>query len=148
TLVSGPTSLTAPAGATVEMVRSASDMHAAVVRASADADVVIMAAAVADYRPADGALSGKRTKSEDDWELRLVRTRDILADLGAARTGARPVLVGFAAETGEPVTAARRKLSSKRVYLFVANDVSTAGSGFDVETYDVSLGAGDRADAL
>lgn len=148
TLVSGPTSLTAPAGVTVEMVRSASDMHAAVMRASADADVVIMAAAVADYRPADGALSGKRTKSEDDWELRLVRTRDILADLGASRTGARPVLVGFAAETGDPVPAARRKLSSKRVDLIVANDVAKAGSGFDVETNEVTLVDADRAEAL
>lgn len=139
TLVSGPTQLTPPAGVALESVRSAGEMHAAVTRAAAKADVVIMAAAVADYRPADGPLDGKRAKDADDWTLRLVRTRDILADLGASRLGPRPVLVGFAAETGDPVPSARRKLAAKHVDLIVANDVTKAGAGFDVETNEVTL---------
>ncbi|MEX2273459.1 MAG: bifunctional phosphopantothenoylcysteine decarboxylase/phosphopantothenate--cysteine ligase CoaBC [Vicinamibacterales bacterium] len=138
-LISGPTSLPAPAGVRLVNVRGAGEMHDAVTRAAADADAVIMAAAVADYAPAGGAIAAKHEKAEDDWTLRLSRTRDILADLGASRQGARPVLVGFAAETGDPAPAARRKLCAKHLDLIVANDVSKPGSGFDVDTNEVIL---------
>lgn len=139
TLISGPTHLAAPVGVAVEAVRSAADMHAAVTRAAAGADVVIMAAAVADYAPAEGALPAKKAKADAGWTLPLARTRDILADLGAARSNGRPLLVGFAAQTGDPVPAARKKLAAKGVDLVVANDVAKPGSGFDVDTNEITL---------
>ena len=148
TLVSGPTSLAAPAGVRVEAVRSASDMHAAVTRAAAGADAVVMAAAVADYAPADGALDTKKAKDGGGWSLRLARTPDILAELGAARSGGRPVLVGFAAQTGDPVPAAMKKLAAKHADLIVANDVAKPGSGFDVDTNEVTLVDAGGAEAL
>ncbi|MDQ3069831.1 MAG: bifunctional phosphopantothenoylcysteine decarboxylase/phosphopantothenate--cysteine ligase CoaBC [Acidobacteriota bacterium] len=138
-LISGPVTLAAPAGTQVTLVRSAADMHAAVMRDADGADAVVMAAAVADYAPAGGALDAKMEKGHEGWSLSMSRTRDILADLGAARTGARPVLVGFAAQTGDPVPHARRKLAAKRVDLIVANDVARPGSGFDVDTNEVTL---------
>jgi len=147
-LISGPTHLPVPEGVNVEAVRSAADMHAAVTRAAAGADAVIMAAAVADYAPDGGALGAKKAKDDEGWSLRLTRTRDILAELGAARDGARPVLVGFAAQTGDPVPAARQKLASKHADLIVANDVSKPGSGFDVETNEITLVDAQGAEAL
>ena len=138
-LISGPTQLPPPAGVRLDRVRSAHEMHEAVARSAEGADAVIMAAAVADYSPADGALPSKFEKTPGDWTLRLSRTRDILAGLGAARTGERPLLVGFAAETGDPVAAGRRKLAAKHLDLIVANDVSKPGSGFDVDTNEVIL---------
>jgi phosphopantothenoylcysteine decarboxylase / phosphopantothenate---cysteine ligase len=151
TLISGPTHLGAPAGVRLESVRSAADMHAAVTRAASDADAVIMAAAVADYAPAGGALDLKRAKSDEGWTLPLARTRDILADLGAARAArkeTRPVLVGFAAQTGDPVPSAKAKLAAKQVDLVVANDVSKPGAGFDVDTNEVTLVDAGGAEAL
>ena len=148
TLVSGPTHLAAPEGVRLVGVRTAADMHAAVTRAAAGADVVIMAAAVADYAPAGGALDAKHRKQDEAWELRLEPTADILASLGASRTGNRPVLVGFAAQTGDPVPQAKHKLASKRVDLIVANDVAKPGSGFDVDTNEVTLVDRDGAEPL
>ena len=148
TLVSGPTHLTPPPGVRVEQVRSAAEMHAAVTRAARDADAVVMAAAVADYSPAGGALDAKRAKGDDAWAIELARTRDILADLGASRENGRPVLVGFAAQTGDPVPAAIAKLASKRADMIVANDVSKPGSGFDVETNEVTIVDAAGAEAL
>ena len=139
TLVSGPTHLPVPAGVTVERVRSAAEMHAAVTRAAAGADLVVMAAAVADYAPEGGALESKKTKADASWSLPLTRTRDILADLGTSRRDGRPLLVGFAAQTGDPVPAAKKKLAAKGADLIVANDVSRPGSGFDVDTNEVTL---------
>src|SRR5207302_2092620 len=114
----------APAGVHVERVRSAIEMARAMTRHAADADAVIMAAAVADYMPEGGAAAAKMPKGEGALELRLVRTPDILAELGRARANSRPVLVGFAAETGDPRPRARQKLAAKHVDLIVANDVS------------------------
>ena len=148
TLVSGPTHLAAPAGVRLVSVRTAAEMHAAVTRAASGADVVIMAAAVADYAPSGGALEAKQRKGAGAWELRLEPTADILASLGASRSGSRPVLVGFAAETGDPVPQAASKLASKRVDLIVANDVARPGSGFDVETNEVTLVDRDGAEPL
>ena len=141
-LVSGPTALEPPDGVEVTAVRSAGDMHAAVARlaCSGEVDAVVMAAAVADYTPAAGAQPAKIRKSDDDLALTLRRTPDVLAELGARRGDAvKPVLVGFAAETGDAVEGARTKLSRKRVDLIVANDVTEPGAGFGVDTNVATL---------
>lgn len=134
-LVLGPGSLPAPTGMAVTRVRSALQMHEAVLTAAADADAVVMAAAVADYMPAQGATSHKIKKHDGEMMLTLARTPDILADLGRHRNGqSRPVLVGFAAETDDVLANATAKLTSKQVDLIVANDVSRRDAGFEVET--------------
>jgi phosphopantothenoylcysteine decarboxylase / phosphopantothenate---cysteine ligase len=139
TLVLGPSSVTVPAGFEVVRVRSAAEMHAAVMQALPGQDVVVMAAAVADYTPAAPAAQ-KITKSDAPLTLTLTRTRDILADLGASRDGAaHPVLVGFAAETTDAVARGRRKLDAKRVDLVVANDVTQPGAGFEHDTNAVTI---------
>ena len=146
-LVAGPTSVEPPAVANLIRVRSAREMHAAVVAHAAGADAVIMAAAVADYAPAAGAADRKIEKG-GAITVALERTPDILAELGARRAGSAPVLVGFAAQTGDPLPAARRKLDSKRVDLIVANDVSAPDAGFDVPTNRVTIVSADGIDAL
>ena len=141
-LVSGPTTLDPPAGVELSAVRGAGEMHERVVRLAFDGDVdaVVMAAAVADYTPADGARPAKIRKSDGELALRLRRTPDVLADLGARRGDAdRPVLVGFAAETGDAVERAREKLVRKRVDLVVANDVTEPGAGFAGDTNVATL---------
>lgn len=141
-LVSGPTALDPPAGVELSAVRGAGEMHAEVVRLAfeGDVDAVVMAAAVADYTPAEGARSAKIRKSDGELALRLRRTPDVLAELGARRGDAdRPVLVGFAAETGDAVGGARAKLVRKRVDLVVANDVTEPGAGFAADTNVATL---------
>jgi phosphopantothenoylcysteine decarboxylase/phosphopantothenate--cysteine ligase len=141
TLVSGPSPIQAPAVNTTIAVRSAAEMHEAVMRVASNADVVIMAAAVADYTPASAA-DQKLTKTDGPMTLTLQRTKDILADLGSMRSGlgsAGPVLVGFAAETQDVVARAREKRVRKKVDLIVANDVSRPGQGFDAETNAVTI---------
>ena len=131
-----------PHGAEVVRVRSAAQMRDAVQRVAADADVVVMAAAVADYTPADGAIAGKIEKGQDrsGLELTLVPTPDILAELGRRRGAApRPVLIGFAAQSGDPVARGRDKLRRKAVDMIVANDISRPDAGFDVETNAATL---------
>ena len=138
-LVAGPTELAPPAGAALTRVRSAREMHAAVLDQVAGVDAVVMAAAVADYAPADGARAGKMPKGAD-LTLSLSRTPDILAELGARRAGASvPVLVGFAAETSDVVARAQGKLKAKRLDLVVANDVSRPDRGFAVEANAATL---------
>jgi phosphopantothenoylcysteine decarboxylase/phosphopantothenate--cysteine ligase len=126
---------------TVVRVRSAAEMHEAVMRAAAGMDVVIMCAAVADYAPAKAA-AGKLAKQAAALTLTLERTKDILADLGAARAksgSAIPVLIGFAAETDDVVAKAREKRTRKRVDAIVANDVSQGDRGFEVDTNAVTI---------
>jgi phosphopantothenoylcysteine decarboxylase / phosphopantothenate---cysteine ligase len=144
TLVLGPSAVAVPAGVDVVRVRSAAEMHAAVMQALPGQDVVVMAAAVADYTPQAPAPQ-KITKSDGPLTLTLIRTRDILADLGASRDGAaHPVLVGFAAETADAVARGRRKLDAKRVDLIVANDVTQPGAGFEHDTNAVTIITRDR----
>ena len=144
TLVLGPGSVAAPDGIEVVRVRSAAEMHAAVMQALPGQDVVVMAAAVADYTPA-APVAQKITKSDGPLTLTLTRTKDILADLGASRDGAaHPVLVGFAAETADAVARGRRKLDAKRVDLVVANDVTQPGAGFEHDTNAVTIITRDR----
>jgi phosphopantothenoylcysteine decarboxylase/phosphopantothenate--cysteine ligase len=148
TLVLGPSALAVPPGLEVVRVRSAAEMHAAVMQALPGQDVVVMAAAVADYTPVTQAAE-KITKSDGPLTLMLTRTRDILADLGASRDGgARPVLVGFAAETADAIARGRRKLEAKRVDLVVANDVTQAGAGFEHDTNAVTIITRDREVAV
>jgi phosphopantothenoylcysteine decarboxylase/phosphopantothenate--cysteine ligase len=139
TLIAGPTRVDPPAVSVISRVRSAAEMHAAVMQAAAGADAIIMAAAVADYAPTT-ASPAKVAKADGPITLTLTRTRDILADLGAGRAGrSRPVLVGFAAETDDVLQKARDKRARKRVDLIVANDVSQSDRGFDVDTNAVTL---------
>ncbi len=134
----------------VELIRvtTAAEMRDAVVPRAAHADVVIMAAAVADYAPA-AAPQQKIHKDSDTLTLTLVRTPDILAELGKQRAGGeRPLLVGFAAETTDVVASARRKQREKGVDLVVANDVSRADAGFEVDTNEVTLVSADGEETL
>ena len=134
-LVSGPTKLDPPPGVEIERVRSAVEMSRVMAQRAKGADAVIMAAAVADYMPEAGAADRKIAKGDAPLMLSLVRTPDILAELGRTRgAGSRPMLVGFAAETGDPRPRARQKLAAKQVDLIVANDVSRADAGFDTDT--------------
>ena len=139
-LVSGPTRLQPPAGVQLERVRSAAEMARAVTQHAQGTDAVVMAAAVADYTPEAGAAARKIGKSDAPLTMTFTRTPDILAALGKGRAGSgTPVLVGFAAETGDPRPRARQKLASKQVDLIVANDVSRADAGFDVDTNAVTI---------
>jgi len=149
TLISGPTSTEPPAVQTVLHVRSAADMHRAVLEHAAGADVVVMAAAVADYTPMEPARQ-KVSKGGDMLTLVLKRTPDILGDLGKQRlaAGRGPVLVGFAAETEQVVERARAKREGKHVDLIVANDVSRSDAGFDVETNVVTIVGPDGSESL
>jgi phosphopantothenoylcysteine decarboxylase/phosphopantothenate--cysteine ligase len=113
------------------VVGTAEEMRAAVRSRFADSDVVVMAAAVADFRPKAPA-EGKWKKDDGVPELVLEPTPDILAELGAAK--AHQLLVGFAAETGDVVVRAAAKLARKRLDLVVANDVSAPDAGFEVDT--------------
>ena len=147
-LVSGPTGLAAPAGVEVTAVRSAEEMHAAVQRHAPGADAIIMAAAVADYTPRSRA-AGKIEKADGGMDLTLVRTVDILAELGRARGGAgTPVLVGFAAQSGDPIARGREKLRRKGADLIVANDISRADAGFDSDQNAVTLIGADGEETL
>src|SRR5262245_48156699 len=145
TLVSGPTKLEPPRADELVQVRSAASMHEAVMSRAGDADVVIMAAAVADYTvPAPD--SQKIAKNDGPLVLTLARTKDILGELGklpSRRSTRRPILVGFAAETHDVIAHARGKLGRKDVDLIVANDVSRPGIGFDTATNAVTLVARD-----
>jgi phosphopantothenoylcysteine decarboxylase / phosphopantothenate---cysteine ligase len=130
-LVSGPTALPAPRGVDLVAVRSAEEMARAVAERVGPASIVVMAAAVADYRPAAVAAT-KVKKADGPASVDLVRTTDILRSLGQAK-GDR-TLVGFAAETDHVLENAGKKLAAKNLDLIVANDVSREGSGFGVET--------------
>jgi phosphopantothenoylcysteine decarboxylase/phosphopantothenate--cysteine ligase len=145
TLVSGPTSLRDPFGVETVHVESAAQMLAAVEMAYSQAIVVIAAAAVADFRPVAPSET-KIKKSGAAGEVALERTVDILASLGDRK--GRRVLVGFAAETGDPVDSARGKLVAKHLDLVVANDVTEPGAGFESLTNRVTFVAADGVESL
>ncbi len=148
TLVLGPGTVDPPAGVRTVRVRSAREMHAAVVAARDAADAIVMAAAVADYTPAGGAASDKVKKQDGDLALVLERTPDILAELGRWRAGRpHPVLVGFAAETADVLDHARQKRERKQVDLIVANDVAQPGAGFAVDTNIASFVTADGVES-
>ena len=149
TLIAGPTSVQPPSVAELVRVRSAAEMHAAVVARADAADVAVLAAAVADYAPADRAPQ-KISKGDDTFSITLRKTPDILADLGARRlsSGKGPLLVGFAAETEDVVRRAAAKRERKRADLMVANDVSRSDAGFEVETNAVTIVGPDGGESL
>ncbi|HLF84235.1 MAG TPA: bifunctional phosphopantothenoylcysteine decarboxylase/phosphopantothenate--cysteine ligase CoaBC [Blastocatellia bacterium] len=136
TLITGPVSIAAPIGARTISVRSAAEMYEAVIDNLADATMVVMAAAVADYRPAS-VHQQKIKKNGSALVLDLEPTDDILAAV-ALESGSR-VVIGFAAETENVIENARKKLKEKGADLIVANDVSASDSGFDVDTNRIAL---------
>ncbi len=135
TLVTAPTSLPRPVGMEIVSIESAMQMRDAVTQSTSGADVLIMAAAVADYQPKSRARQKiKKESSGDSLSLELVRTPDILAEVKGDF-----FKVGFAAETENVIENAKRKLESKKVDLFVANDVTAPDSGFSVDTNRVTI---------
>jgi phosphopantothenoylcysteine decarboxylase / phosphopantothenate---cysteine ligase len=128
----------APDGVEVVEVPTAADLEREARSRSGDADVVVMAAAVADYRPAE-AIEGKRAKTGEAWLLELEPTADVLAQLGEQERNGQ-VLVGFGAESGEAGRERKRRmLTDKNLDLVVYNDVSAPGIGFDSTDNEVTL---------
>ena len=137
TLVYANGSIPPPVGVEVVPAPTAADMRREML-ARGDADVVLMAAAVADYRPSKPE-EGKRPKDGEMWSLDLEPTEDVLAELGSKASNGG-VLVGFAADSGERgLERAREKLANKRGNLFVYNDVSQSGIGFEAEENELVL---------
>jgi phosphopantothenoylcysteine decarboxylase/phosphopantothenate--cysteine ligase len=136
-LVAGPTALEPPAGVEFVPVTTALEMEAAVRERFSSCRVLVMAAAVADYR-AEKALPEKRKKSDREWAPRLVPTPDILKGLKPLKRRGQFVC-GFAAETERVAANARAKLRAKGLDLIAANDVSKAGSGFDSDRNALTL---------
>ncbi|GAE88756.1 phosphopantothenoylcysteine decarboxylase [Acetivibrio straminisolvens JCM 21531] len=130
-LVTGPVNITPPSGAEVVCVTSAIDMYNEVMKSYESFDVLVMVAAVADYRCASVSES-KIKKSGDRFTVELVKNPDIAAELGKVK-GDR-VLVGFSAETDNLLENAALKLASKNMDMIVANDVTVEGAGFGVDT--------------
>ncbi|PYU10748.1 MAG: bifunctional phosphopantothenoylcysteine decarboxylase/phosphopantothenate--cysteine ligase CoaBC [Acidobacteria bacterium] len=142
-LVSGPVNLETPAGVERVNVRTAEEMRHAIVQRFADASIAILAAAVADYRPAQPRAE-KIKKGSAPLAVSLEPTTDILAEV-AKNKGSR-IVVGFAAETDHVAENARKKLASKNADLIVANDVTAEGAGFDRDTNVVTLFSRDGRD--
>jgi phosphopantothenoylcysteine decarboxylase/phosphopantothenate--cysteine ligase len=144
-LVSGPVALADPPGAEVIRVETAAEMAEAVAVRYARADAVVMAAAVADFRPTTAA-SGKLKKESGPPPLILEPTTDILATLGKRKE--RQVLVGFAAETDNLEREARRKLAEKNLDAIVVNEVGRPGTGFGSETNRAAILSANDEDTL
>lgn len=146
TLVSGPVNLKAPLGVKLVSITSARDMFEAVTAASAEQDVIIKSAAVADYRPK--VVGTEKTKKKDgDMTIELERTDDILAWLGAHR---RPnqFLCGFSMETQNMLENSQAKLERKNIDMIVANNLKVAGAGFGTDTNVVTIITKDRIEEL
>lgn len=131
-LVSGPVNLPAPEGVETVQVVSAQDMYQAVMARAEQADLIIKAAAVADFRPVMRCEQKKKKGAAETMVVELQRNPDILAELGRQK-GSR-ILVGFAAETEELLKHAREKMTGKNLDMIVANDVTQEGAGFDGDT--------------
>ncbi len=140
TLITGPTALRAPYGAQVLPVETSADMQRETLAACREADALLMAAAVADFR-AEQPAGQKIKRREGPPELHLVESPDILEEVMAqrARTGKPRVAVGFAAESEDLVANAREKVFRKGLSMIVANDISAADAGFAVDTNRVTL---------
>lgn len=146
TLVSGPVALAAPLGVKLVPVVSARDMFEAVTGASAEQDVIIKAAAVADYRPPH--VGTEKTKKKDgDLNIPLERTDDILAWLGAHRRDGQ-ILCGFSMETQNMLKNSRAKLEKKNIDMIVANNLKVAGAGFGTDTNVVTIISRDKTEEL
>jgi phosphopantothenoylcysteine decarboxylase/phosphopantothenate--cysteine ligase len=143
TLISGPTGLTPPAEVVFQQVTSAADMHAAVMNALPENQVVVMAAAVSDFTPAAVADQKIKRSGVETLDLALRKAPDILADIAAMT--ARPFVVAFAAETADVESNAREKLIRKRADVIVANDVADPSIGFDSDSNAVTIISADGA---
>ncbi len=140
TLITAPTNLDPPVGAEVVDVRTAEEMHGAVIKHIPQADVLIMAAAVADFRP-DKTFSKKIKKTDGVPAIKFTATKDILGEVAKMKAdkGYPKVTVGFAAESQELVKNAEKKLKAKGLDFIVANDISSKDAGFEVDTNQVTL---------
>jgi phosphopantothenoylcysteine decarboxylase/phosphopantothenate--cysteine ligase len=140
TLIHGPAALEPPYGVSAVAVESCTDMQRAVLESIGSAEALVMAAAVADFRPPSSAPQ-KIKKQAEGLTLNLVRTPDILSAVAEQRAagGRLRAVIGFAAETRDVLANAREKLARKKLDLIVANDVSAADSGFEVDTNRVTL---------
>lgn len=148
TLVTGKVAITPPEFVTVVPVTSAQDMYEAVTATSADQDIIIKAAAVADYKPAE-VSDNKIKKSDADMSIPLTRTKDILAFLGMQREEARKadgdsrlarqIICGFSMETQNLLENSRKKLEKKKIDIVAANNLKTAGAGFGTDTNVLTL---------
>lgn len=132
TVIAGPSAVEPPAGAEIVSVETALDMRDALMRESAGADIVIGAAAVADYRIENPATE-KRKRNGTALELKLVENPDLIAEVGRSRKNGQ-IVVGFAAETSDLSGNARKKLEKKSLDLIVANEVGGTDSGFGSDT--------------
>ena len=147
-LITGPTALRAPVGVAVVRIETAAELSDAVLAALPGADAVIMAAAIADYRPATAAPQKlKKREQGDELSLTLVKNPDVLQAIVAKRDP-RTLVVGFKAETGDAVAEASRMLREKKLDLVVANDVTAEGSRFGGDTNQVTFVSADGAEAL
>jgi phosphopantothenoylcysteine decarboxylase/phosphopantothenate--cysteine ligase len=136
-LVSGPTALKKPQGVTFVSVETTQDMYDAVMDTFPTVDIVIKAAAVADYRPKQIAAQ-KIKKNDSEFTVVLEKNPDILLNLGKAKQAGQ-ILVGFAAETNDLIKHAKQKIEKKNLDMIVANDVTVKGAGFNVDTNIVKL---------
>jgi len=134
-LVSGPTALEPPAGIDFHSVVSAREMYAVIMDKLEKADIVVKAAAVADYRPIESF--SQKIKKAGEMQVNLVRNPDILKEIGNKKT--KQFLVGFAAETEKLLEHARKKMEEKNLDMIVANDLGQKGAGFQVDTNIVRL---------
>ena len=138
-LISGPTSLTTPSGVEMIKVTSALQMHNAVMENYDSADIVVMAAAVSDYRP-EKIMEQKIKKGSDSIRFEIVPNPDILKELGKRKKKKKqPLLVGFAAESKDHLEEGKRKLKEKNLDLIVINDIIGPDTGFGADTNQVSL---------
>jgi phosphopantothenoylcysteine decarboxylase/phosphopantothenate--cysteine ligase len=136
TLVSGPVSIEAVDKAKMIYVRSAAQMYKKMTELSKDSDVVIMCAAVADYTPKD--VSSTKIKKGEDTKIELVRTKDILKELGSKKKPGQ-IIVGFAAETNDHEKSAKEKLMKKNLDIIALNDVSRQEEGFGSDNNNIKL---------
>jgi phosphopantothenoylcysteine decarboxylase/phosphopantothenate--cysteine ligase len=134
TLITAPATADVPSGVKVVNVRTAAEMKKAVEEAVREADALVMAAAVADFRPKKAAAAKIKKESAESPVIELVRTPDILSEVKGDF-----IKVGFAAESEDLVANARKKLAEKKLDLIVANDITVADSGFDVDTNRVTI---------
>ncbi|HSC59308.1 MAG TPA: phosphopantothenoylcysteine decarboxylase, partial [Gemmatimonadales bacterium] len=137
TLISGPVELPPPTGVAVQRIETTAELESAVRRALETADVLVMAAAPADYRPVEPSAE-KRPRQDGALALPLEPTADILSATAAARR-AGSVMVGFALETGDALSKGKSKLERKALDLIVINDALEPGAGFEVDTNRVAI---------
>ena len=138
TLVSGPVSLVPPAGVSVVNVTSAQQMYEACMDEAADADIIIKAAAVGDFRVQEESAQKIKRKKGEDLVLSLVQNRDIAAELGRVKKPGQ-ILVGFAAETQDLAANAQKKMASKNLDIIAVNDVLAKGAGFACDTNSITV---------